>query len=253
MLSPLPWYVWKLPTVRKRQREKKQPDPCDRARPNQLPPLTKKWSKMTVKSTEGPQPPQNSIKSREKAAEGQQTCPGGSIDPGEETFAGVSAQWPPPKSAKPTQETIGTLPEVNWSLEAANPIESTHKPEYLNLRLREMQRKGGTRLDIPDRPNSSWLANSTEPNWSTSFVIPQFKTELLAYNNAYCSWLLQATLSRLSFWTNLLQWLKGAMQISVIGHPLAVPFQALQGYVMTRVAGSFRFQTARGPWPGAMA
>ncbi len=29
----------------------------------------------------------------------------------------------------------------------------------------------------------------------------KFKTELLAYNNAYCSWLFQATLSRLSFGT----------------------------------------------------
>ncbi len=47
--------------------------------------------------------------------------------------------------------------------------------------------------------------------------------------------------------------LKGAMQISVIGHPLEVPFQALQGYFMTKVAGSFRFQMARGPWPGATA
>ncbi len=47
--------------------------------------------------------------------------------------------------------------------------------------------------------------------------------------------------------------LKGAMQISVIGHPLEVPFQALQRYFMTKVAGSFRFQMARGPWPGATA
>ncbi len=80
-----------------------------------------------------------------------------------------------------------------------------------------------------------------------------FKTELLPYNNAYCSWLFQATLGHLSFGTHLLLRLKGAMQISVIGHPLGVPFQALQGYFITRVAGSFRFQTARGPWPGATA
>ena len=58
---------------------------------------------------------------------------------------------------------------------------------------------------------------------------------------------------RLSFGTDLLQWLKGAMEIFVIGHPLEVPFQALRGYFMTRVAGSFCFQMARGPWPGAMA
>ncbi len=53
-------------------------------------------------------------------------------------------------------------------------------------------------------------------------------------------------LGQLSFGTHPLRRLKGAMQISVIGHPLEVPFQALQGYFMTRVAGSFRFQTARG-------
>ncbi len=45
------------------------------------------------------------------------------------------------------------LPGVNQSPEAAIPRESTHKPEYLNLRLREKQTKGGTRLAIPDRPN----------------------------------------------------------------------------------------------------
>ncbi len=39
----------------------------------------------------------------------------------------------------------------------------------------------------------------------------------------------------LSFGTHPLRWLEGAMQISVIGHPLEVPFQALQGYFMTRV------------------
>ncbi len=60
-------------------------------------------------------------------------------------------------------------------------------------------------------------------------------------------------LGRLSFGTQPLQWLIGAMQISVIGHPLEVPFQALQGYFITSVAGSFRFQAARGSWPGAMA
>ena len=58
-----------------------------------------------------------------------------------------------------TQETEGTLPEVNQSPEAVIPIESTDKPEYLNLRLREKLTKDGMRLDIPDRPNSNWLAN----------------------------------------------------------------------------------------------
>ncbi len=58
---------------------------------------------------------------------------------------------------------------------------------------------------------------------------------------------------RLSFGTHPLRWLKGAMQISLIGHLLEVPFQALQGHFMTGVAGSFRFQTARRPWPGATA
>ena len=43
------------------------------------------------------------------------------------------------------------------------------------------------------------------------------------------------------------------MQISVIGHPLEVPLQALHGVLMTGVAGPFRFQTARGQWPGAAA
>ncbi len=80
----------------------------------------------------------------------------------------------------------------------------------------------------------------------------KFKTELFAYHNAYCSWLFQATHGCLSFGTPPLRWLKGAMQFSVIG-PLEVPFQALQGYFMTRMAGSFHFQTARGPWPGATA
>ena len=61
----------------------------------------------------------------------------------------------------------------------------------------------------------------------------KFKTEVLAYNNAYCSWLFQAMLGRLSFGTHPLRWLKGAMQISVIGHPLEVPFQALERYFMT--------------------
>ncbi len=81
----------------------------------------------------------------------------------------------------------------------------------------------------------------------------KFKTKLWAYNNAYFSWLFQAMLGHLSFGTHTLWWLKGAMQISVIGHPLEVPFQALQGHFMTRVAGSFRFQAARGPWHGATA
>ncbi len=79
----------------------------------------------------------------------------------------------------------------------------------------------------------------------------KFKSELLTYNNAYCSWLFQATLGCLSFGTHTLQWLKGALQISVIGPPLEVLFQALQGYFMIRVAGHFRFQMDRGPWPGA--
>ncbi len=43
------------------------------------------------------------------------------------------------------------------------------------------------------------------------------------------------------------------MQISVIGHPLEVPLSGLTGVLMTRVAGSFHFHMARGPWPGAMA
>ena len=67
-------------------------------------------------------------------------------------------RWPPGKSAKLTQETVGMLPGVNQSPDASIPVGSTHKPEYLNLRLREKQTKGGTRLDVPDRPNSSWLA-----------------------------------------------------------------------------------------------
>ncbi len=52
-------------------------------------------------------------------------------------------------------------------------------------------------------------------------------------------------LGRLSFGTHTPRRLKGVMQISVNGHPLEVPFQALQGYFITRVAGSFPFQTAR--------
>ncbi len=46
------------------------------------------------------------------------------------------------------------------------------------------------------------------------------------------------------------------MQFCVIGHSFEVPLQAFQGYssvLMTGVSGSFRFQTARGPWPAAMA
>ncbi len=50
------------------------------------------------------------------------------------------------------------LPGVNQS-PATIPVGSTHNPEYLNLRLREKLTKGSTRLEIPDRPNSSWLAN----------------------------------------------------------------------------------------------
>ena len=41
---------------------------------------------------------------------------------------------------------------------------------------------------------------------------------------------LEATLGRLSFGTHPLRRLKGAMQISVIGHPLEVPLQALHRY-----------------------
>ena len=79
----------------------------------------------------------------------------------------------------------------------------------------------------------------TAQQYTTSALAgAKFKTEYLAYNNAYCSWLFQATLDHLSFGTDPLWRLKGAMQISVIGHPLKVPFQ---GYFITRVAGSFRF------------
>ena len=39
----------------------------------------------------------------------------------------------------------------------------------------------------------------------------------------------QATLGRLSFGTHPLWWLEGAMQISVIGHPLEVPISGLIG------------------------
>ncbi len=63
----------------------------------------------------------------------------------------------------------------------------------------------------------------------------------------------QTTLGRLSFGTHPLWRLKCAMQISVIGHPLQVPFSGLTGVLMTRVAGSFRFQMSRGLWPGATA
>ena len=80
-----------------------------------------------------------------------------------------------------------------------------------------------------------------------------FKTGVLAYYNGYCSWLFQATLGRLSFGTHTLRRLKDAMQISVIRHPLEVPLSGLTGVRMTRVAGSFHFQTARAPWPGATA
>ncbi len=81
----------------------------------------------------------------------------------------------------------------------------------------------------------------------------KFKPEVLAYNNAYCSWLFQAMLGCLSFGTPPYGGSKVPCRFSVIGHPLEVPFQALQGYLMTRVAGSFRYQMARGLWPGATA
>ncbi len=74
----------------------------------------------------------------------------------------------------------------------------------------------------------------------------KFKTELLAYNNAYCSWLFQATPGRLSFGTHTLRWLKGAMQISSIGHPLEVPFQPLQGSMARRHGIELRFDTELG-------
>ena len=57
----------------------------------------------------------------------------------------------------------------------------------------------------------------------------------------------------LSFGTHPLRWLIGAMQISVIGHPLEVPISGLTGALHNRGDRVIRFQTARGPWPGAMA
>ncbi len=105
----------------------------------------------------------------------------------------------------------------------------------------------------PSEDKSTRQNESTAVQYTSALSEVKFKTELWAYSNAYCCWLFQAMLSCLSFGTHTLRWLRGAMQISVIGHPLEVPFQALQGHFMTGVAGSFRFQTARGPWPGAMA
>ena len=58
-------------------------------------------------------------------------------------------------------------------------------------------------------------------------------------------------LGRLSFGTHTLRRLKGAMQISVIRHPLEVPISGLTGALHDRGGRVIHFQTARGPWPGA--
>ena len=61
-------------------------------------------------------------------------------------------------------------------------------------------------------------------------------------------------LGRLSFGTPPLWWLKGGMQISVIGHPLQVPISGLTGALHDRwLAGSFvsRWLGVRGLEPMA--
>ncbi len=85
------------------------------------------------------------------------------------------------------------------------------------------------------------------PQLSVQLVWISFKTELQAYHNPYCFWLFQATLDLLSFGTHTLRWFKGAMQISVIGHPLEVPISGLTGALHDRGGWVIRFQTARGP------
>ncbi len=67
----------------------------------------------------------------------------------------------------------------------------------------------------------------------------------------YCSWLFQATLGRLSFGTRPPPppwWLKGAMQISVIGHALEVPIPGLTRALHDQGGRFIRFQMAIRGW-----
>ncbi len=54
-------------------------------------------------------------------------------------------------------------------------------------------------------------------------------------------------LGRLSFGTHPLRWLKGAMRIFAIGHPLEAPISGLTEALHDRGGRDIHFQMARGP------
>ena len=102
------------------------------------------------------------------------------------------------------------------------------KEGYVDITVLLLQK--GTYVNPPDRVSRNY--GDRVFSFFSSSSGSSFKTRVLAYHNAYCSWLFQG---RLSFGTpppppTHTRRLKGAMHISVIGHPLEVPLQALQGY-----------------------